>query len=194
MSLELELFKVRSRGTDLQILTGWSDCHLGPERAPGDNPTSRWDVQICYTGLDLKQPKLYTLPGRGAARRKICVTSWSDKILKDPYYMECIMKIRPFPHIFHTLWYPQYTQKSEHLKENTLSTHFMKRIDLTPPFLCVHTPTQLWRFISPFPHANLDKLVIPLFSKATPSPGYTLLKNPTSKMNGASVIHVHVVD
>ena len=63
VSVELELFKVGSRGTDLQILTGWSVCHLGPERAPGDNPTSRGDLQICSTGLDLKQPKLYTLPG-----------------------------------------------------------------------------------------------------------------------------------
>ncbi len=53
------------------------------------------------------------------------------------------MKIIPFQHIFHTLWYPQYTQKCEHLKGNTLSTHFMTWMDLTPLFVCTHFHTTL---------------------------------------------------
>ena len=53
------------------------------------------------------------------------------------------MKIIPFSHIIHTLRYPQYTQKSEHLKQNTLPTPFMKWVDLTPPFVWTHFHTTL---------------------------------------------------
>ena len=84
------------------------------------------------------------------------------------------MKIIPFPHIIHTLRYPQYTQKSEHLKQNTLSTQFMKWVELTP-FLCVHTSAQLCLFKPPFPHANLDELATPFFPQPA-SPGTDIYK------------------
>ncbi len=81
------------------------------------------------------------------------------------------MKIIPFPHIFHTLRYSKYTHKKNgHLKQNTLSTHFMKQVDLTP-LLCVHFSTQLFFFKPPFPHANLDELATPLFPQPA-SPGF----------------------
>ncbi len=64
--------------------------------------------------------------------------------------------------IIHTLRYPQCTQKSEHLKQNTLSTHFMKWVDLTP--FCVYTLPHNFAFSNPpFPHAILDELATPLF-------------------------------
>ncbi len=79
-----------------------------------------------------------------------------------------LMKIIPFPHIFHTPLYPQYTQKSDQLQENTHSTHFMKWMDFNNPPFCVHTSTQLRLFKPPFLHANLDELATPLFPQAAP--------------------------
>ncbi len=67
---------------------------------------------------------------------------------------------RHFPSPIHTkMW--TLTEK------NILSTHLMTLMALSP-FLCVHTSTQPCLFKPPFPHADFDELVTPLFPQAAP--------------------------
>ncbi len=77
------------------------------------------------------------------------------------------MKIIPFPHIFHTLGYSQYAQKSEHLKENTLSTCFMTLVDLTPLFMCTHFHTTL-PFRTPLSTRKFGRVGYSIFSSSRP--------------------------
>ena len=89
---------------------------------------------LCYGKVNTRRrptTRSSLWPG-GASRRESCVVSSFGKIWTDLYCEECIDKSISFPHIFHTLWYPQCTHKSEHLEENTMSTQFMKRVPLTP--------------------------------------------------------------
>ncbi len=67
-------------------------------------------------------------------------------------------------------WYPQYTQKSEHLEENTLSTHFIKWIDLNTLFVCTYFPTTL-PSQTPLSTRKFGQAGYSTFSSSCPPPG-----------------------
>ncbi len=120
----------------------------------------------------------------GASQRKICVTSSSGKIRKDPYRVECIDENNTL-----SIHYP-YTQISPiHTKKWTLKTkhpfHTFYEMDrFHPLFVCTHFHTTL-PFQTPFPHKNLDELATPLFPQpASPGIGVILNLNVTSAWSG----------
>ncbi len=86
-----------------------------------------------------------------------------------------LMKIKKFPQIsIHFDNYQQYTQKSEHLKENTLSAHFMNWVHSRP--FSVYT---LFRFKPPF-HTQIWTSWLVHFSLSRPPPGW--VPNPRGRI------------
>ena len=82
-----------------------------------------------------------------------------------------LMKIKPFPHIsIHFDNYLQYTQKSEHLKENTLSAHFMNWVHSHP--FSVYTLAHNFSVSNPPFHTKIWTSWLVHFSLSRPPSGW----------------------